>query len=196
LIDLYELRKVIRGLRRSIALMIGRGVVRNTDDSTSIQTVQVEILKDDIHDLERFQNYGYTSVPLVTSEAVVVFPGGSKDHGIIVAVDDRRYRLRGLENGEVAIYTDEGDNIVLKRGNKIEANTKTFTINAEDGIILNGPITTSSTISAGGNVSAVGSVSATVNVSDSAGSMAGIRTIHDSHAHSNGNNGSPTGTPI
>jgi phage gp45-like len=40
----------------------------------------------------------------------------------VIQIDDRRYRLHPLEPGEVAVYTDEGDWIALKRDRKIHIN--------------------------------------------------------------------------
>jgi len=41
--------------------------------------------------------------------------GGRTSDGIMIATEHSSYRLQGLESGEVAIYTDEGASIVLKR---------------------------------------------------------------------------------
>lgn len=49
----------------------------------------------------------------------MTFLGGNRAQGLAVKVDDRRYRLKGLACGEVALYTDEGDKIHLERGNLI-----------------------------------------------------------------------------
>ena len=166
LIYLNEIKQAFRVLRRRVYMIVARAVVRNVDDANGLQILQIEILKGEIKNLERMQNYGFTGVPLVTSESVVLFPNGSRDHGIIVAVDDRRYRLRGLANGEVAIYTDEGDNIILKRGNNIEVNTKTFKVNASEKIELNSPI-----------------VEASGTVSDRSGTMDQMRGIFNLHGH-------------
>lgn len=105
--------------------MVGRAVLRAINDGTSTQTVQLELLKDELYDgVERFQEYGFTSVPHAGAEAVMVSIGGTRGHGIVIAVDDKRYRIKSLENGEVAIYTDEdqdgGHRIHLKRNKEIE----------------------------------------------------------------------------
>jgi phage gp45-like len=44
-----------------------------------------------------------------------VFPGGLRSHGVVLAVEDRRYRLTGLEDGEVALFDDLGNIIKLGR---------------------------------------------------------------------------------
>ena len=65
---------------------------------------------------EYFQHYGLTSRPLEGAEIIILKEGNNI---IAIASDDRRYRI-ALEDGEVAIYTDEGDKIHLKRGQIID----------------------------------------------------------------------------
>jgi len=64
---------------------------------------------------EYFQHYGFTSRPLAGAEIIIIREG---NHILAIASDDRRYRL-ALEEGEMAIYTDEGDKIHLKRDRKL-----------------------------------------------------------------------------
>lgn len=113
--------RMLAPLARRVRLMVARGVVAAVNDALKLQGVQLQLLADETSgDLERFQQYGFTSVPLPGAEAVVVCVGGSRSHGLVIAVDDRRYRLKGLAAGEAALYTDEGDKIHLKRGGTIE----------------------------------------------------------------------------
>ncbi len=70
---------------------------------------------EEIEDREYMQHYGFTSRPLADGEMVLIQEG---NHIIAIASDDRRYRI-ALAEGEVAIYTDEGDHIRLKRGKEI-----------------------------------------------------------------------------
>ncbi|MCT2388796.1 hypothetical protein [Erwinia pyrifoliae] len=58
---------------------------------------------------------------------------------MVITVADRRYRLTGLKSGEVAMYSDEGDSIVLRRGNRVEVNTKHYVVNAVDKATFNTP---------------------------------------------------------
>jgi phage gp45-like len=67
-------------------------------------------------DREYFQHYGFTSRPLNGAEIIIINEG---NHYLGIASCDRRYRL-AVENGEVALYTDEGDHIHLKRNKIIE----------------------------------------------------------------------------
>lgn len=113
--------KILGPLKRRIMGMITRAVVSAVMDDKGIQKLKISLLADEEHNnIERIQQYGFTSNPKPGAEAVTLFVGGSRDHGIVIAVDDKRYRLKNLASGEVALYTDEGDKIHFKRGGKIE----------------------------------------------------------------------------
>lgn len=123
-------------MRRRIAGMVGRAVLTAIDDGEGIQLVQLDGLADETHDgVERMQDYGFTSVPLPGAEAAVVFAGGVRSHGLVVAVGDRRYRLKGLQAGEVAIYDDQGQKVHLTRDGIVIETTKPLTISAESVLI-------------------------------------------------------------
>jgi len=116
-----ELRRWLDPIRRKIRLIVNRAIVSAVRDDQGFQVLQLKGLPREILDgVERFQNYGFTSVPLKGSEAIVAFLGGSRSHGVAIAVDDRRHRKKDLQPGESAQYSDEGDSITLKRGNLIE----------------------------------------------------------------------------
>ena len=113
--------KLLRPLALAVRMLISRAVVQRVDDSGGLQRLQIGIYADETRtDVERLQSYGFTARPLDGAEAVVARLGGRSDQAVVIAVDDRRYRVRGLEAGEVAIYSDEGDQIVLRRGRSIE----------------------------------------------------------------------------
>lgn len=132
--------KLIDPIKKRIMNILSRGVVNSVDDSKGIQRIKTALFADEIHDnVERFQNYGFTSKPLPGAESLALFHSGNREHGIIIVVDDRRYRLKGLADGEVAIFTDEGDKIHFKRGNKIEILTGELTVNASTKVIVNAP---------------------------------------------------------
>lgn len=109
-----------------------------------IQRVNASVWGDGtIENRELIQHYGYTSRPLVGAEVIFIRQGGQF---IAIGSDDRRYRI-SLENGEVALYTDEGDKIHLKRnriieiigGEKIVASTKVAEISASVSATITSP---------------------------------------------------------
>lgn len=227
------LERFIGPLKRKVLQSITRGVVQAINDSGGLQSLQVSLLADELHsEVDRVQNYGFTSNPLPGAEGVFLSVGGAREHGVVVVVDDRRFRLKPLASGEVAMYTDEGDKIHFKRGNIIEinsltqvhviaptltadcttitANCTTATVNATSSVTLNTPSTTCTgdlqvdgnihadgNISSDQNVSALMNVSASVDVSDQDGTMGTIRSVYNSHTHSDpqgGSTGGPTPT--
>lgn len=143
--------------------IVVRGLVAMVDAGRKLQALQVRLTAgEDRSGVEHFEAYGFTSHPLPGAEAVVAFVGGDRSHPVALCVADRRVRIAGLEAGEVAIYTDEGDSIVFKRGRIVEVTTETFRLNAKhcelnasDGIELN-----TSLVSAAGRIEAAGDVKA------------------------------------
>lgn len=69
---------------------------------------------------ESIQQYGLASSPPAGSDGVALKVGNSV---YLIASDNRKYRL-DTKPGEIGIYTDEGDNIHLKRGHEIEVNAE------------------------------------------------------------------------
>ncbi len=122
----------MKALADRVRNMIGRAVLSAIDDTKLLQTLQVTLLADELADgVERFQNYGFSSHPFPEAEAIVAAVGGTRSHLVAIAVDDRRYRVKGLAEGEVAIYDDQGQTIVLKRGGIEITTDKYVLINAQ-----------------------------------------------------------------
>ncbi|MEG2173150.1 MAG: phage baseplate assembly protein V [Desulfovibrionaceae bacterium] len=135
--------------------MVARATILLVNAGARVQSLQARLLGNEVGDsLEYFEHYGFTSNPHAGLEAAVLFMGGSRDHGIIVGVADRKFRIKGLKSGEVAIYTDEGDKILLQRDRKMtvetlhltinahedaSVNTKNYTVNASTGVTYNTP---------------------------------------------------------
>ena len=142
------LKRALAPLRHRLQMMVARIDVLLADDAPGRQTLQLEALADEVHDGgERPQNYGFTSVPLPGAEGVMVAAGGLRSHGLVLVVDDRRYRLRGLAAGEVAMHDDQGQKVHLRREGvsvespfKIEAAAPEILAVAEDKITLRAPL--------------------------------------------------------
>jgi len=145
------LERWIAPLKRRVMLMVSRAIIESVDDSAKMQLIKASLLADEVVDeVERFQNYGFTAVPFGDAEALMLSIGGEREHGVIIAIDDRRYRLSGLAGGEVAIYDDQGQKIVLHR-DKILIETEKD-LEAAVGGIATVNITGDVNLSADGNV--------------------------------------------
>lgn len=134
--------KLTKPLRDKIALSIARAVINLVNDVTPLQGAQISLLADETRDhMTRMQEYGFTSVPHSGCLAIAVFAGGDRSNGAVIATDDPRYRMKNLQSGEVAIYTDEGDYVHLRRGRVVEISTKKLVVNASDRVEINAPLT-------------------------------------------------------
>ena len=127
---LSQLNRWIAPLKKRVSVMVSKALVSAVTDTGGLQLVQISVLKDELEDnVERLQNYGFTSSPKTGSEAIVLFIGGNTDHGVVIAVDDSRYRLK-LQDGEVAVYDHNGSSIVMKSSGDVEVTSVgTFKVN-------------------------------------------------------------------
>lgn len=187
----------ITSLKRKLHGMVARCVLRLASDGLKMQEVQVGVLADETIDgMERVQNYGLTSVPLPGAEGIAVFLGADRAHGVVIAMDDRRYRLKGLKGGEVALYTDEGDSLIFKRGRIAELNTNIFRVNAAERTEFNTPAFTMTSPGGGATTASItGSLHATGNIATDADHVAGAVSLRG-HVHPENDSGGPTSPPI
>lgn len=102
-----------KGLQRlADRLLNAVGYVRLSviDDTGDQQTAQVQIkagaavVAELIDKVVRLGEYGLYSCPPDGSEAVVLFQGGRKGHGVIIATGYRAGRPKGLKPGEVMLF--------------------------------------------------------------------------------------------
>lgn len=175
--------RALATIARRIRLIASRAVVRMVNDAGGLQVVQITLLADETRDqVERFQNYGLTSHPHPGADAVAVALGGSRDHLVAIAVDDRRYRIKGLAAGEVALYDDLGHVVRLTRA----------------GIVIDGaghPVTVTNTTKLRVEAPLLEVTGQIKDLCDGAGkTMAGMRDTYNSHTHP-GDSGGTTGTP-
>ena len=158
------------------------GAVKLVKSDAKTQTVQVALTKDFVIDnVPHIEPYGFTSHPQTDAECLIVNAGENGERPVAVVIGGRMCRLQGLQAGEVALYTDEGDRLVFKRGQIVELQTKTLSITAQD-------VSISGTLTVGGNITGGG------EVADKTGNLTTIRSTYDAHTHT-GNMGAPTSAP-
>ncbi|SNT29061.1 phage baseplate assembly protein V [Noviherbaspirillum humi] len=186
--------RLTEDMRNRVRLMVGRAILSVVNDAGAIQTAQAQLLADEVQDdAERIQEYGFTSVPLPGAEAVLAFVGGNRDHGLIIAVDDRRYRLTGLAGGEVAIYDDLGQKVHLTRdGIVVDGAGKQITFTNTPKVRIEAQLEVTQ------NIVGQQNITATQNIADQGGgtgkTMASMRSTYNSHTH-NDPQGGTVNTP-
>ncbi len=120
-----RINQALARIRQAFRILIGA-----TDSAAAVQRTQAQgIGNENLRGIELFQQYGFTSHPLPGTMGIVLPLGGVSSHSIVIATEHGAYRLKSLNPGEVALYTDEGAKIVLKRGKLIEADCETFRVN-------------------------------------------------------------------
>ncbi|WHS58616.1 phage baseplate assembly protein [Pseudomonas sp. G2-4] len=134
---------------------------------------------------ELFQHYGYSSAPLPGAEYLVIPVGGNSKHAIVAASEDGRYRI-ALQDGEVSIYTDEGDYVHLKRGRVVEIVTDTLVIKAGMKVRFETPL-----VEMSGDQHNEGSIKADGEIADHARTMQADRDLYNQHDHGGGPKPSP-----
>ena len=109
--------KAIETIQRQLLGLIGRAVVKSISAATKCQTVDVSLIAGEPKaGVEHLEPYGFTARANSGAEAVVF------------TVSDRRYRLKGLQTGEVAVYDDQGQSVTLTRaGIVVDGAGKTIT---------------------------------------------------------------------
>lgn len=179
------IQKLIAPTHRRVMLMVSRCVVDIVSDAFKMQRLQITVLDGETRDnVERFQEYGFTSVPFQGAEGVMVSVGGNHDHGIVIAVDDRRYRLKGLANGEAALYDDQGQKVHLTRsGIVVDGAGKPILITNTPEATLDTPLThLTGALQVDGSVTSDSEITG-LATSAAPISMSGIRSWADGHDH-------------
>lgn len=155
-----------RNVQRSVRQAFRGIAARNSHKGAQIG-VELQGLAGERVSGELFQHYGFVSGPLPGAEYIVLPVGGKSAHAVVIASGDGRYRVE-VADGEVALYTDEGDRIHMKRGRLIEVITDTFVVKASTKIVLETPL-----------------VDATGDVKDKVRTMQADRDLYNQHKHGN-----------
>ncbi len=140
MVTLRDVQKLIAPLWRRVRLIADRAIVTAVTDSFNRQGLQLKVLADEAaSDVERFQNYGHTSVPPAGSEAIVLGIGGARAGLVAIAVEDKGVRPKDLEAGDNCLYHLEGHRIILRKDGVIEIEAKTVTLNATEKFTIISP---------------------------------------------------------
>ncbi len=125
------INRAMEPLRRKVRLLVTRGVVKLINDAKGLQELQASALAGELLDgVERIQQYGFTAHPHPDADCLILNVGADRSHPIVIAVDDRRYRLQ-LAVGEVAMYDDQGQVVALYR-DRIEVEAPNVVVKSDN----------------------------------------------------------------
>lgn len=142
------MRKLINeAIKRALAgvRLPFRALLTGLNTAPGVNLAQAKALAGEkLQAAEIFQHYGFTSAPPAGTMLLVVPVGGNTAHGIVVGDEHTSFRLKGLQSGEVALYTDEdqdseGHRIIFKRGGVIEIRGRVIDIRASELLHLSAP---------------------------------------------------------
>ncbi len=171
-------------LIKKIFDLISRATVRSKHPERPMRTIQSEHLAGDVReDVEHFEPYGFTSEPHLGAEVLAASLNGDRNHTVAIIVSDRRYRIKNLKDGEVAIYDDLGKLVILKREELlIDAKDSPVTILSGSKVTIKAP----EVIVDAANSTFTGNIKAAGEIEDKKGTMSAMRSTFNSHTHNGG----------
>ncbi|EPJ7506868.1 phage baseplate assembly protein V [Klebsiella pneumoniae] len=182
-----RIRAALRGIRLAF-----RGRLTRVKSDLSIQQVQLKGLAgEQLQDAELFQHFGFTSCPPAGTQCIVLPIGGQTSHAIIIATENGAYRLQ-VASGEMAIYSDEGAYVHIKKGRIVETEcdeylvkAKKYTVQAENFDV---------TATAGANFETP-QLKTSDQLADGKSTLDAIRDTYDDHDHDHGGDAGTTNKP-
>jgi phage baseplate assembly protein V len=164
--------RLLAPVLRRLDNMTARGTLKTTVDDQGIQKMQLGVLEGEIVDqVERIQSYGLSSVPPDGGDAVVMFLQGNRDHGMVIAVNDRQSRPKGLKTGEVVLYNNHDVLVTLTADGHLQLKSpEDFTLESKNGSIKLGDALTieAPNITLKGNVRIEGDLAVTGSITEGA----------------------------
>lgn len=166
------LNKLLAPIRRKITGYISRALVSGVIEDLQRQNIQVQIHADESADnIERFQDYGFSSFPPAGSEAIIAALGGNLGNLVALAVEDKKVRPQG-EQDDVFMYHREGHNIRLTKDGKLIITATDVIYNASSSFtiispetLIQGPLHVTGGISTDLGIFASGAISSNTDLS-------------------------------
>lgn len=202
--DIRDWRRLTRDIRTRFAEQLRRSVMSLLDASTGLQSVQAKAIEGETLDgMEYFEPYGFTSKPFPGAEPLIATVEAKRGHEVVICIADRRYRLKDLADGEVALFDDQGnqvwlqrDQIVVNAVTHLEVTAPTCNITSTTthmgDVTINGKLTVNGPIVGAETLDVAGAVTSGTSIADPNGTMQGMRDIYDNHDHV-GDSGGTTG---
>ncbi len=117
-------------IKRRVMGSIARALVTSLTEG-EIQTAKVSVLADEeLEDVERVQNYGFSSRPEDGAQGLILFAGGNREHGLLISADFPLARFK-VEKGEVAVYSKFNSRVYLKKDGSLELASENLNLSEE-----------------------------------------------------------------
>ncbi len=110
----------VRRVRVAVQSSVSRFTLSALNTSGQCARVAGDLRDDEARDdVELLEPYGFTSAPPAGAEGVALSVGGDGGHHVVLALGNRSLRLKGLKSGEVAVYAEFGQSILLNAAGDI-----------------------------------------------------------------------------
>jgi len=106
---LEQFSRLLSPLKSAISMLVSKAqVTMVTDGNNKIQRVQLDLGNNQIGvNVERVQNFGFSSNPKIGAETMVLSLNGNRDHMVAITVDDSRFRP-SVSEGDSIQYNSTG----------------------------------------------------------------------------------------
>ena len=91
---LENFNRLMNPTKNSIAMLVSKALITLViDENNKIQRVQLDLGNDQIGvNIERVQNFGFSSNPKVGAQVIALSLNGNRDHMVAIVVDNSRFR--------------------------------------------------------------------------------------------------------
>lgn len=196
--------EVDKRIRRAMTALRApfRAVLSSVNSAPGVQLGQADGLSgEQLQAIELMQHYGFTSVPPAGAMALIIPVGGRTSHSVAIATELAGVRVKLLKPGELAIYTDEGATIKMRRGRVIEIECDDLKIactrmavSASESVAVSSPLTTVDGKASVTGDAALGAALAVAGSADVGEGLTVAGLSYGQHKHRVGD--STSGTPI
>jgi phage gp45-like len=80
-----------------------------------VQKQQIRLSQFDVDDTPRLSEYGFNSMPPEESDVVLVFAGGNRRDGVIIATGNQTYRMRNSSRARCRFPSNLGQSVYLTK---------------------------------------------------------------------------------
>lgn len=111
-------RAPVERLYRRVSMMVGFGrTTTATNEAAVVSSAQVTFGPLETRDATKIvQSYGFASALPVGTDVVVVFVGGDRSNGVVVATNHKQSRPQTMQTGDVCVFDDRGQSVTLTAG--------------------------------------------------------------------------------
>jgi phage baseplate assembly protein V len=184
----HAIRGALDRIGRRVMTIVAGGRKTTGRDDGNVQLLQARLGEAEVRDdLPRLAEFGFASMPPDGSDLVVLFVGGDRSNGVVIASGHIATRMKNLQPGESALYDSLGKHVYLK-ADQIEIDAKGQPVNvinaSQVNVTSSGPVV----VTAGGGAKIIGNTEidgtlyVTQNITSGADVLASGISLHN-HLH-------------